>query len=74
MYSYMDTSGSLKSSIYFIFLVIIGAFTTLNLILAAIMHSYLEQEAKEKEKEVNSKENLEKNTFENEKDATMLVS
>ena len=49
MYNYMDTSGSLKSSIYFIFLVILGAFTTLNLILASIMHSYLQQEAKEKE-------------------------
>ncbi len=73
MYSYMDTSGSLASSIYFIFLVIIGAFTTLNLILAAIMHSYLEQEAKEKE-EADRLKKLERNTIESEKETTMLVS
>ncbi len=73
MYSYMDTSGSLASSIYFIFLVILGAFTTLNLILASIMHSYLEQEAKEKEKAERIKK-MERTTFEIEKESTMRVS
>ena len=46
MYNYQDTVSYTVSSIFFVALVIIGAFTTLNLVLAAIMHSYLEQEDK----------------------------
>ena len=44
MYNYQDTVSYTTSSIYFVLIVIIGAFTTLNLILAAIMHSYLQED------------------------------
>ena len=47
MYNYQDTVGNATSSIYFVVLIIIGSFTSLNLILASIMHSYLTQEKKE---------------------------
>ena len=50
MYSYQDTVSYAISSIYFMMIVIIGAFITLNLVLAAIMHSYLKQEEREKQK------------------------
>jgi len=42
MYSYQDTSGSEIASIYFILVVILGSFTTLNLLLASIMNSFLQ--------------------------------
>ena len=48
MYNYQDTVSYTTSSIFFVILIILGAFTTLNLVLAAIMHTYLEQEGKEK--------------------------
>ena len=41
MYNYQDTVSYLTSSIYFVSIVILGAFTSLNLVLAAIMHSFL---------------------------------
>lgn len=44
MYNYQDTEGYVTSSIYFVAIVILGAFTSLNLVLAAIMHSFLQQE------------------------------
>ena len=43
MYNYQDTVSYTTSSIFFVLVVILGAFTTLNMILAAIMHSYLKQ-------------------------------
>lgn len=52
MYSYQDTVSYTTSSIFFVALVIIGAFTTLNLVLAAIMHSYLEQDQKRRAEEL----------------------
>lgn len=58
MYNYQDTVSYALSSVFFVALVIIGAFTTLNLVLAAIMHSYLEQEElrKKAEKEEEKKQ------------------
>lgn len=44
MYNYQDTVSPLTSSIFFVFVIILGAFTTLNLVLSAIMQSYLDQE------------------------------
>lgn len=41
MYNYMDNFDYATSSIFFLLVIIIGAFTSLNLVLAAIMHSYL---------------------------------
>ena len=57
MYNYQDTVSFATSSIYFVAIVILGAFTSLNLVLAAIMHSFLRQEQllKEKNKENNLK-------------------
>ena len=57
MYNYQDTVSYTTSSIFFVLIVIIGAFTTLNLILAAIMHSYLQEDQKGK-----SEQKQEKNT------------
>jgi len=44
MYNYQDTAGYATSSIYFVMVIILGAFTSLNLVLASIMHSFLQQE------------------------------
>lgn len=41
MYNYQDTVSIVTSSIFFACVVVIGAFTTLNLVLASIMHAYL---------------------------------
>ena len=41
MYNYQDSVGYATASIFFVFVIMIGAFTTLNLILAAIMNSYI---------------------------------
>lgn len=41
MYNYQDTVSYATSSIYFVAIVILGSFTSLNLVLAAIMHSFL---------------------------------
>ena len=35
------------STIFFVVLIILGAFTTLNLVLASIMHSYIDEQQKE---------------------------
>ena len=51
MYNYQDTVGYATSSIFFMFVIIIGAFTSLNLILAAIMHSYIKTIEEEQKKE-----------------------
>ena len=51
MYNYMDNFDYATSSIFFILIVIIGAFTSLNLVLAAIMHSYLSQMKIQREEE-----------------------
>ena len=41
MYNYQDSTAYATSSIFFVFVIVIGAFTSLNLVLAMIMHSYL---------------------------------
>ena len=51
MYNYQDTVSYTTSSLFFVLIVLIGAFTTLNLCLASIMHSYLTQAAKRKKNE-----------------------
>jgi hypothetical protein len=43
MYSYMDTDSPLTTIIFFLFLVIAGAMTALNLVLAEIMNSFNNQ-------------------------------
>ena len=42
MYNYQDSVGYATSSIFFVLVIIIGAFTSLNLVLAMIMHSYIQ--------------------------------
>ena len=49
MYNYQDTVSYVTSSIFFIFVVIMGAFVCVNLCLASIMHQFLEQKEKDQE-------------------------
>lgn len=48
MYSYMDTDSPLTTIIFFLFLVIAGAMTALNLVLAEIMNSFNNQQDEER--------------------------
>ena len=49
MYNYQDAVSYVTSSLFFLMVVILGAFVTVNLVLASIMHSFLEQENKQKQ-------------------------
>ena len=60
MYNYQDTVSYTTSSIFFVVLIILGAFTTLNLVLASIMDSYLKQEAKEEKERAKARAEKEK--------------
>jgi len=60
MYNYSDTYSYPTAALYFAFVIILGAFTTLNLVLAAIMHSYLQQETEMQEKEKLAREKQQK--------------
>ena len=51
MYNYQETVSYVTASVFFVFVILIGSFTTLNLVLAQIMHSFLKQEEKRKERE-----------------------
>ena len=51
MYNYQDAVSYITSSLFFVMVVILGAFVTINLVLASIMHSFLEQENKQKQQE-----------------------
>mgnify|MGYP001626775518 CR=1 FL=1 len=42
MYNYQDAASYLQSSLFFVLVVIMGAFVAINLVLASIMHSFLE--------------------------------
>ncbi len=42
MYNYQDAASYLQSSLFFVLIVIMGAFVVINLVLASIMHSFLE--------------------------------
>ena len=56
MYIYSDANSPITSSIFFISVVIFGAFVSLNLVLAQIMHSFIstqeKEEASKKEKDL----------------------
>lgn len=49
MYNYMDTTGTTQASIFFVMVVIIGAFVSLNLVLASIMDNYFKQSLEQEE-------------------------
>lgn len=49
MYNYMDTTGTIYASIFFVMVVIIGAFVSLNLVLASIMDNYFKQSLEQEE-------------------------
>ena len=51
MYNYQDTVSYITASVFFVFVILVGSFTTLNLVLAQIMNSFLKQEEKRKERE-----------------------
>ena len=40
MYNYSDSSGSTTSVIFFVFIVVLGSFFTMNLVLATIMDQF----------------------------------
>ncbi len=42
MYNYQDAASYVQSSLFFVLIVIMGAFVVINLVLASIMHSFLE--------------------------------
>ena len=42
MYNYQDSVSYVTSTIFFSLMILIGAFISLNLVLAMIMHSYIE--------------------------------
>ena len=41
LYNYMDSSNSFLAAVFFVSIVIFGAFVLMNLILAQIMHSFI---------------------------------
>jgi len=49
MYNYMDTTGTIQASIFFVMVVVIGAFVSLNLVLASIMDNYFKQSLEQEE-------------------------
>ena len=66
MYNYSDTGSSFISVIFFILVVLLGAFFTMNLVLAIIVDSF--QQAKDAEKR---KEEAEKQAEEGDEDASI---
>ena len=66
MYNYSDTGSGFISVIFFILVVLLGAFFTMNLVLAIIVDSF--QQAKDKEKR---KEEAEKQGDEVDEDASV---
>ena len=44
MYNYQDSVNSVTASVFFVSVVIIGSFISLNLVIAQIMHSFNEQD------------------------------
>lgn len=66
MYNYSDTGSGFISVIFFILVVLLGAFFTMNLVLAIIVDSF--QQAKDKEKR---KEEAEKQGDEADEDASV---
>ena len=57
MYNYMDTVSPITSSLFFVLLVILGAFISLTLVISAIMQSYLNiYKAKQEQKEAFKRE------------------
>ena len=41
MFNYMDAVSSTQSSLFFILVVVVGAFVMINLVLAALMHTFI---------------------------------
>lgn len=51
LYIYWDSKGPVITNLYFVLVVVIGAFISINLVLAQIMHSFLQTERKQRAKE-----------------------
>ena len=49
MYNYQDTVSYAISSFFFVFVVILGAFVTVNLVLASIMYQFIQTKLRKKE-------------------------
>ena len=51
MHNYMDSYNKWVTVSFFLLVIVLGAFVSMNLFLAQIMHSFISQEKKEKEQE-----------------------
>lgn len=60
MYNYSDANGPTISVIFFILIVILGSFFTMNLVLAQIMDSFNEQQEAKEEAAEREQEELER--------------
>ena len=48
MYNYQDATNSVGAACFFTFVVVLGSFITMNLVLAQIIHSFLQEDEKAK--------------------------
>ena len=50
MYNYQDSTSSVGAGLFFTSVVVLGSFISLNLVLAQIMYSFLEEDEKAKQR------------------------
>ena len=58
MYNYMDATSAAGSAIFFILVVVLGSFIAMNLVLAQIMFSFLEEDMKTRLAALNEKRQM----------------
>ena len=49
MYNYQDSSSEIGAALFFTFVVVLGSFISMNLVLAQIIHSFLDEDEKVKQ-------------------------
>ena len=52
MYNYQDSTNSVGAAFFFIFVVVFGSFIAMNLVLAHIMHSFIQEDDRQKKAEI----------------------
>ena len=58
MYNYMDATSAAGTAIFFILVVVLGSFIAMNLVLAQIMFSFLEEDMKTRLVALNEKRQM----------------
>ena len=58
MYNYMDATSAAGSAIFFILVVVLGSFIAMNLVLAQIMFSFIEEDEKTRLVALNEKRKM----------------